>query len=100
MPNTENQPTTPDGLPTEEDTQTADLIPAYHLGGRDSTVYDPSWAGWIADYTVVTVPGYVSYPWEFMVNPPAITLNSIHNIEPTDTSVINVTIPDDVLIWP
>ncbi|MCP3851136.1 MAG: hypothetical protein GY694_12990, partial [Gammaproteobacteria bacterium] len=68
-----------------------------HLGGQDDTEYDPGWAGWITDYVTVTEPGHVAYPTEFVVNTPDITLNSIDNIEPSDTSLINVTIPDDTL---
>ena len=97
VPGTENPPATPDGLPTETDTQIVDITPVYHLGGQDPTVYDPDWAGWITDYSVVTEPGHVAYPKEFVVNTPAITLNSVDNIEPTDSSLINVTIPDDTL---
>lgn len=98
-PGIEDPPVTPDGLPTTTDTQIVDITPVYHLGGQDTqdVLYDSSWAGWIADYSVVTNPLHVAYPKEFVVNTPAITLNSIDNIEPTDNSLINVTIPDDTL---
>jgi hypothetical protein len=96
-PTADDLPSTPDGLPSSTDTQTVDLDLEWHLGGQDSTEYDEDWSGWIADYYSVTEPGHTPYPTEFVVHTPAITLNSIDNIEPSDSSHVNVTIPDDTL---
>lgn len=96
-PSADDPPVTPDALPTVIDTQIVDLNLLSHLGGQDPTAYDPNWSGWITDYDTITEPAHVSYPTEFAVHTPAITLNSIDNIDATDISLINVTIPDDTL---
>ena len=95
-PGVETPPTTPDALPAAPDTQPVDLNLLSHIGGQSQVAFDSTWSGWITNYQVITEPGYV-YNRGFVVHTPAITLNSIDNTEATDTSLINVTIPDDLL---
>ena len=95
--NPEDAPSIPDALPTVTDTQTVSLSLLSHLGGQSSTVYDSTWSGWIVDYLDVTEPGHTPYPKEFVVHTPAITLNSLDNFDAPDSSLLNVTIPDDTL---
>lgn len=73
------------------------LLGTYFGGKSSSQPYDPSWTGYIGNYSASEVPSEI-YPLEFRVDIPAVEDAARNELTATAISTINTAIPQDNLI--